>query len=125
MDDRAGVFYRRRKRERAMRDSSEVPTLLQDLKRALHDVYGENLRGLYLYGSFARQEEDPESDLDVIIVLRDFEDYWEEVHRTGSVISRISLQYEVALSPVRVREREWLKEDAPFLNGVRKECVPV
>ena len=108
-----------------MRDSSEVPTLLQDLKRALHDVYGENLRGLYLYGSFARQEEDPESDLDVIIVLRDFEDYWEEVHRTGSVISRISLQYEVALSPVRVREREWLKEDAPFLNGVRKECVPV
>ena len=74
-----------------MRDSSEVRTLLQDLKRALRDVYGENLRGLYLYGSFARQEEDPESDLDVIIVLRDFEDYWEEIHRTGSVISRISL----------------------------------
>lgn len=104
-----------------------VPTrmtkLLQELKEALRQIYGAQLRGLYLYGSYARREEDLESDVDVIIVLRDFADYWEEVQRTGPTISKLSLKYNVSISPVRVREVDWLEEGSPFLNCVRKESI--
>lgn len=99
--------------------------ILQELKEALMQIYGANLRGLYLYGSYARQEEGPESDVDVVIVLRDFTDYWEEVQRTGPVISELSLKYNVSISPVRVRESNWLEEESPFLNCVREECLPL
>lgn len=102
-----------------------VKRLLRELKEALESIYGEDFRGLYLYGSYARGEEDSESDLDLIIVLKDFEDYWEEVERTGQVIAQLSLKYGVSLSPVRVREREWLRRDTPFLAQVHRECVPV
>lgn len=81
------------------------------------------MRGLYLYGSHARREADPESDVDVLIVLKDFEDYWEEVQRTGSIISALSLKYDVSISPVRLREVDWLTEDSPFLNSARREAI--
>jgi len=99
--------------------------LMQELKEALLQIYGENLRGLYLYGSYARREEDPGSDVDVVILLRDFADYWEEIQRTSHIISELSLKYSITVSPVRVRESNWLHEESPFLNSVRKECVPL
>lgn len=104
---------------------SEMTELLRELKEALSRIYGENLRGLYLYGSCARQLEGPESDVDVVILLRDFVDYWEEIQRTSHVIAELSLKYNVSISPVRVREADWIQEDSPFLNNVRKECVLV
>ena len=82
--------------------SVQVTKLLQELKVSLQRVYKENLQGLYLYGSYTRQEEDPESDVDVIIVLKDFADYWEEVKRTGSIIAGLFLKYGLSISPVRV-----------------------
>jgi predicted nucleotidyltransferase len=101
----------------------KITNLLRDLKEALYQIYGDNLSGVYLYGSYADGEEDAESDLDVAIILKDFDDYWEEVRRTGPVISELSLEYGVSISPVRVREVAWVQEDSPFLNTVRKECM--
>ena len=101
----------------------KITHLLRDLKEALYQIYGDNLSGVYLYGSYADGEEDAESDLDVAIILKDFDDYWEEVRRTGPVISELSLEYGVSISPVRVREVAWVQEDSPFLNTVRKECM--
>ena len=98
--------------------------LMQEMKEALSLIYGDNLRGLYLYGSRARQEGVPESDVDVLIVLKNFEDYWEEIQRTSHIISGLSLKYDVAISPVRLREADWLEGDSPFLKAIRSESVP-
>ena len=76
----------------------------------------ENLKGLSLYGSYAHRDEDAESDVDVAIVLHDFRDYWEEIQRTSQVISDLSLKYDVSISPIRIREVDWIQEDSPFLN---------
>ena len=103
----------------------KITNLLKDLKEALYQIYGDNLSGVYLYGSYADGEEDAESDLDVAIILKDFDDYWEEVQRTGPLVSELSLEYGVSISPVRVREAAWLQEDSPFLNSVQEECVPL
>ena len=103
----------------------ELPVLLAELKAALSHIYGDNLRGLYLYGSYASRAEDAESDVDVAIVLRDFADYWEEVQRTSHLVSALSLKYDVSISPVHVREADWLHGDSPFLHTVRKACLPL
>jgi predicted nucleotidyltransferase len=103
----------------------EIRALIEELKEALSHIYGKNLRGLYLYGSYARHAEDAESDVDVAIVLQDFADYWEEVQRTSHMISALSLKYDVSVSPVHVREADWLHGDSPFLHTVRKACLPL
>jgi len=103
----------------------KIDDLLTELKQALRQIYGENLCNLYLYGSYATREEEPESDVDVAIVLKQFGDYWVEIQRTSHVISELSLKYSVTISPVRVQESDWLQEESPFLNNVRKECIPL
>lgn len=96
--------------------------LLQELKTGIQGLYGNRLKGLYLYGSYARGEQDPGSDLDLLIVLDDYKRYGEEVEKTGQLSSDLSLKYGVTVSSVFTRESEWLHGESPFLRNVRPEA---
>jgi predicted nucleotidyltransferase len=98
--------------------------LLADLKRELERLYGPRLRGLYLFGSYARGGGDAESDVDVLIVLDAVPRYGVEVDRTGAMASQLSLEYGVTISRVFTAENDWLSADCPFLNNVRPEAIP-
>ena len=99
--------------------------LLQEVKVGLEAIYGDRLKGVYLYGSYARGEEDTESDVDVLVVLDQIQHYAAEVDRTGELGSRLSLKYGLSLSQVFMRETDWLRGETPFLANVHEEAVPV
>jgi predicted nucleotidyltransferase len=101
-----------------------LPSLLDKLKSGLAAIYGERLRGVYLYGSYARGEQDWESDVDVLVVLDEVPRYGAEVDRTGELIANLSLAYDVSVSRVVVSERTWRTGDTLFLANVRDEAVP-
>ena len=100
-------------------------TLLRELKAGLQTIYRDHLRGVYLFGSYARGEEDAESDVDVLVVLKDFDRYGAEVERTAELGATLSLKYGVSISKVFVRERDWRMGQTPFLDNVREEALPV
>ena len=64
-----------------------VKHLLREIKDGLAAIYGQRLQAAYLYGSYARGEEDSESDLDVLVVLDKVERYGAEIDQTGELIS--------------------------------------
>jgi predicted nucleotidyltransferase len=101
-----------------------VQDILGELKRGLQLIYGKQLRGVYLFGSYARGDAERESDVDVLIVLRDFERYALEVDRTAELAADLSLKHGATVSLVFLRERDWLQGDSPFLSNVRDEAVP-
>lgn len=101
-----------------------IEGLLIELKSGLKVIYGRRLRGVYLFGSYARGEADRESDLDILVVLGDFERYAREVDRTSELASDLSLKHSVSVSLVFMREQEWLRGDTPFLSNVRDEAIP-
>jgi predicted nucleotidyltransferase len=98
--------------------------ILSELKSGLQIIYGKQLKGVYLFGSYARGEADQESDLDILVVLDAFDRYAHEVNRTGALAADLSLKYGVTVSLVFLREHEWLKGDNPFLSNVRDEAIP-
>jgi len=103
----------------------EVRSLLTELKRGLQAVYGPRLQSVYLFGSYARHEEDAESDVDVLIVLDSVDHYAAEVERTSLLISTLSLRYGVSISRVLVSQTAWAERRTPFLAALADEGVSV
>lgn len=101
----------------------ELGLLLEELKKELTLMYIYRLQGVYLFGSYARQEQDPESDLDVLIVLTDMDTYSSEIKRTGELISRLSLKYGITISRTFVRKIDWEISDSPLLRNVRQYAI--
>jgi predicted nucleotidyltransferase len=102
----------------------DVAILLSELEAGLKVVYAGRLKGVYLFGSYARGEADSESDADVLVVLDRIDGYSAEVERTGHLISELSLKYGVSVSRTFVSEQKWLSGESPFLNNVREEAIP-
>ena len=63
--------------------TERLRALLCELKTELKSLYQDRLRGVYLYGSYARGEADEESDVDVLVVLDDLTHYAAEIDRTS------------------------------------------
>ncbi|MGA2330060.1 MAG: nucleotidyltransferase domain-containing protein [Bryobacteraceae bacterium] len=104
--------------------TERIRALLGELKSGLEEIYGARLRGVYLYGSYARGEQEEESDVDVLIVLDQVPHYRGEIKRTSYLVAGMSGKYGVSVSRVFVPERDWGAGEIPFLLKVREEAVP-
>ena len=87
-------------------------------------MYGDRLKGLYLYGSYARGDYRKGSDVDVMILLREYKNYWDELERSTELASDLSLKYDVTLSRLIINEIQWKQSDMPVLRNIRKDGVP-
>lgn len=103
---------------------ARVRTLLKELRSSLEDLYGANLVGIRLFGSYARRQATPDSDVDVLLVLRDVGDYGTEVRRDSDLLSRLSLQYGKTIAPVFVDAQRFSSASDPFMANVAREAVP-
>ncbi|MCG6551325.1 MAG: nucleotidyltransferase domain-containing protein [Candidatus Magnetominusculus sp. LBB02] len=101
-----------------------IANLMRELSACLGELYGSRLRGVYLFGSYARGDNDIESDVDVLIVLDAIENYACEVDSTGYLISGLSLEYGVSISRVFIPYNDWLHGQTQFVANVRTEAVP-
>jgi predicted nucleotidyltransferase len=103
---------------------TKVRSLLKELRSSLEDLYGANLVDIRLFGSYARRQATPDSDVDVLLVLREVGDYGAEVRRVSDLLSRVSLQYGKTIAPVFVDAQRFSAAADPFMANVAREAVP-
>lgn len=101
-----------------------ISQILDQLKAGLALLYSDRLKGTYLFGSFSRGEEDAESDIDILIVLDQVENYGQEVEFTSNLISRLSLACGRSISCVFTSQKRWQEDETNFFLNVREEAVP-
>ena len=104
-----------------MNDS--IRAIVSRLKDGLAEIYGERLKGVYLFGSYARGEADEDSDIDVLIVLDRVDDYSSEIERTSELVSQLSLECGRNISRVVVPEKRWREDQTMFFLNVRNEAI--
>ena len=102
-----------------------LSTILQAVRRELALTLGDRLDAVVLFGSRARGEARPDSDIDVLVVVRGEFDYGDLLHRTSSGLAALSLQNDVVISRVFVSREQYDRASTPFLLNVQREGVAV
>jgi predicted nucleotidyltransferase len=101
----------------------KIRDILRQLREGLAEMYGERLRGLVLFGSWARGDAEEDSDIDVAVVLDTCDDPYDELHHIMDVAWPLSLENTVVVSIVPMSEKEWRHEQSSFLMNVRHDGV--
>ncbi|UCG43986.1 MAG: nucleotidyltransferase domain-containing protein [candidate division WOR-3 bacterium] len=104
---------------------ARLRSVLASLRARLEQLYGDRLVKLILYGSQARGDAEPGSDIDVLVVLKGEVQPCQEIERTGDIVASTSLDNNVVVACVFVSEDRYANEWNPLLANVRKEGVAV
>jgi uncharacterized protein len=99
----------------------EVREILSRLRQGLEALYQDRLEGLYLYGSYARGDARPGSDLDVLGVLNAMDSPTEEIERTSRLCAEISLDHGITVSLLLRSADHWRTAVTPLIRSVRSE----
>lgn len=100
--------------------------ILKKYVNDVHGLYGDQLKAVILYGSYARGDFRSDSDIDIMILV-DLAD--EEIRIKGHILSDITFDYnfnhDLQIMPI-VRNAahfyKWIRT-YPFYNNIKKEGV--
>lgn len=122
----------REKRQKTIKANSlgeygimSIENILQELKKELKNLYGERLKKLILYGSYARNEAWKDSDIDVVVLLDGEVLQGREIDRMIDIITDLNLKYNVLLSVYPTSEESLQKIKSPLLLNIQREGVPI
>jgi predicted nucleotidyltransferase len=104
---------------------AQMEAILRALRSEMARVLGDRLEQILLFGSQARGEARPDSDIDILVVVREDYDYADLIRRTSPIIAALSLRYDVVISRAFVSRERYEREQSPFLLNVRREGIAV
>ena len=91
----------------------------------LRELYGERLKQVLLFGSWARGDAHPESDIDLLVVLDRIDKRSEERDRMSDILWKHSLENYTVVTEVPVTEEELTAAEIPLLMRVKEEAVRI
>ena len=97
--------------------------ILRKLRCQLNDILGARLEAVYLFGSQARGDARADSDIDILIVLREEPNYMELLEETAPAVCGLSLEHDVVISPAFISKERFENERLPFILNVVQDYV--
>ncbi|MFB2979731.1 nucleotidyltransferase domain-containing protein [Microseira sp. BLCC-F43] len=70
--------------------NDQLKTILTQLRSQFETLYGDRLLQMILFGSQARGDARPDSDIDVLVVLKGAVNPGEEIEKTGNIVANLS-----------------------------------
>jgi uncharacterized protein len=107
----------------ASRAPTEEP-VLRRLKAELERLYGDRLERVLLFGSRARGDARPDSDWDVAVFLRGYDENRDEASPLTDFTFDLLVDEGIDLS-VKLFAPEELHRRTPLTHEIRREGVPV
>jgi predicted nucleotidyltransferase len=112
--------------ELTAKTSAEIKNILNELVNRVQTVFGDKLKKVVLFGSYARGDYDAESDIDVMLILDDDDESLKNYNDIlASIEVDIDLKHDVVLYSIMQNEKRFLKYQhaLPFYTSVNNEGV--
>jgi predicted nucleotidyltransferase len=98
--------------------------LLRRVKALLQEAFGPRLKGVILYGSEARGQADPDSDIDLLVLLDGPVNWWDDCGTCINALYPLVLEMDgrpIHAEPVSVSDYE--AQVWPLYQNARKEGI--
>ena len=121
---KSGEYKNWRQKQSVFRENPALMRSLTKMCEELHGVYGDSLDRVVLYGSYARGEQTPESDVDIAVLLKSNET-GEIEEKVTEVVVEYELELAVTLSVIPIdfnQFTEW-NQSLPFYKNLDKEGI--
>ncbi len=99
--------------------------LLKEVKLRLMARHGGRLRGVILYGSEARGESGPDSDIDLLVLLDDQVDYGRDLEANLEALYPLALRIGRRISAKPASARQYETTECPLYRIVHRQGVLV
>lgn len=96
-------------------------SILDEIKQRLQQEHGPRLRGVILYGSEARNEARPDSDIDLLVLLDEPINYVHDVERSIEAVYPIAYQLGRRISTKPVSPGAYEQYSCPLYDAVKQE----
>jgi predicted nucleotidyltransferase len=97
--------------------------VLSEIKARLQARHGTRLQGLVLYGSEARGDAGPDSDIDLLVLLTEPVDYGRDLEGNLEALHPLSLQLGRRISAKPVAATEYQSAECPLYRSARLEGI--
>ncbi|HYA43738.1 MAG TPA: nucleotidyltransferase domain-containing protein [Syntrophobacteraceae bacterium] len=101
----------------------KVDDVLAEAKALLSAQFADKLKGIVLFGSYARGDFKEESDIDLLALLSPLGDRRTERKRIFSAVCDLSLKYDVVLSIVLMDYDVFRSRKTPLALNVGREGI--
>ena len=102
-----------------------IKPILEEVKKILKKIYGEKLKGVILYGSYARGDATEESDIDLIVILKDMSDQVSELEKCSKEIHQLDFLYDTLISIIPFKEEEFRTRRSPIILNAKREGIEI
>ena len=112
------------RRKNALNADKVLSAALKAVVSDMAAIYGESLKSVILYGSYARGEQTPESDVDIALLL-DRKPGKRQGERMTDRLAQIELECGKVLSVIDIQKKQFdiWKDSLPFYRNIEKEGI--
>lgn len=87
----------------------------------LRHLYGNRFIAVVLYGSRARDDAHPDSDLDLAVILDHVDSVWDELRHMDEILWRHTRDSGVTISATPISRSSWEHPDRPLVRSAKAE----
>jgi uncharacterized protein len=105
--------------------NEKIKTIITKTQQSLKQLYGDRLDKIVLFGSQARGDARPDSDIDILIVLKNPFNYSQESERISIFIADLCLEYNVLISCAFTTNDQFHHHNNGFFRNIRQEGLAI
>ena len=103
--------------------SASIQPLISQLKELVSNHYKDRLKYMILYGSYARGTFNPESDIDIMLVLNDMQSAYKEIDTLTELKTDLMLENEIFISTNPTSTEQFENSKQLLYKNIKREGI--